>query len=396
MRAKIYKILLLLVVVVFLFSFISCKDTSAQTKIEELKAEIKKLKSQNEEKTEITEKAEEEFPEIETLAEEVKKELSPTVVGNLYIQGQTTEVIVIENYAYVGGQGLKIIDITDKNNLTIIGDSSTSNWVYNFQIEGNYVYFPYQEWDNNNNITGQGITILDITDKNNLILAGTFESNAGIECLSVIENYVYASYEIMEKEEDYFTLVESGVKIIDTTDKANIVEIKEINSGQLGISSICLKEDYAYIFEGGNFVILDVTDRENPQNIGNLIIPSGGWVRNFSVEEDYVYLPSGNSMQIIDVKDKANPTIIGGIFTKGEISDISIYGNYAFITYVIRDENYNPKESGMEVIDIIDKTAPKVVANIEIEGEASGIFAEEEYVYIGAGQAGLKIVKLFN
>jgi len=54
--------------------------------------------------------SEEETEEVEgeeIIAEETEKELSPTIVGSLYIQGQTEKVIVIENYAYVGGQGLK-------------------------------------------------------------------------------------------------------------------------------------------------------------------------------------------------------------------------------------------------------------------------------------------------
>jgi len=397
-RAKMYKIILLLAVVVFLFSFISCKDAGAQEELEKLETETleeadSKSQEQNEQKVEETEEVEGE----EIIAEETEKELSPTIVGSLYIQGQTEKVIVIENYAYVGGQGLKIIDITDKTSPTIIGNSDTFDWVYNFQIEEDCVYFPYQEWDNDNNIIGRGLKTIDITDRNNPILRGTFESDANIESLSVIENYIYATYAVWEeKEENSFEFVKGGIKIIDVTDKDNIVEIKEIDRGQLGISYIYSKGDYAYIFEGGNFVILDITDRENPQDIGNLIIPSSGWVRNFFIEGDYVYLPSGDSLRIIDIKDKTNPTIIGRGFIKDGVSDISVYGDYAFITYVVRDENYNPKESGMQVIDIVDKTTPKVVADIEIEGEALGISAEEKHVHIGAGQAGLKIVKLFN
>jgi len=396
MRAKICKMILLLVVVVFLFSFISCKDAGAQEELEKLETETleetdSKSQEQNEQKIEEAEEVKEE----EIIAEE--KELSPTIVGSLYIQGQTEKVIVIENYAYVGGQGLKIIDIADKINPTIIGNSDTFDWIYNFQIEKDYVYFPYQEWGDDNNIIGRGLKTIDIADENNPVLRGIFESDANIESLSVIENYIYATYAVWEeKGKNNFEFVKGGIKVIDVTDKDNIVEIKEIDRGQLGISFICSEGDYAYIFEGGNFVILDITDRENPQDIGNLMIPSGGWVRNFFIEGDYVYLPLGDSLKIIDIKDKTNPTIIGRSFIKDGVSDISVYGDYAFITYVVRDENYNPKESGMQIIDIVDKTTPEVVVDIEIEGEALGVFAEEGYVYIGAGQAGLKIVKLFN
>ena len=226
-RAKMYKIILLLAVVVFLFSFISCKDAGAQEELEKLETETleeadSKSQEQNEQKVEETEEVEGE----EIIAEETEKELSPTIVGSLYIQGQTEKVIVIENYAYVGGQGLKIIDITDKTSPTIIGNSDTFDWVYNFQIEEDYVYFPYQEWDNDNNIIGRGLKTIDITDKNNPILRGTFESDANIESLSVIENYIYATYTVWEeKEENSFEFVKGGIKIIDVTDEDNIVEI---------------------------------------------------------------------------------------------------------------------------------------------------------------------------
>ena len=107
--------------------------------------------------------------------------------------------------------------------------------------------------------------------------------------------------------------------------------------------------------------------------------------KTFYIEGDFAYLPSGNSLQIIDITDKANPTMVGGSFAKGDVTNVFVVGDNAYITYTVRDENYQTKESGIQIIDITNKSAPVVVTGIETPGETLGLFVEGDYAYIGAG-----------
>ena len=387
-------IVVLLILALVIIS-VSCRPIDTTAKIEELEAKISELEEEKEtEQTETSNIKDGEEISSEETTEEDLKQFSLDIVGSYYNPGYTGKVHVAGDYAYIGGQGLNIIDITDKAKPVVVSSSTTAGWATDFHVEENYVYLPFEEWSESGNKAEIGLQIIDVTDKTNQVVIGAFESEGNIEQISVVDNYIYAVSTVWEeKEENIFSLVKSSIKIIDATDKANIVEIKEIDRGQLGINSIYSEGNYLYIFEGGSFVILDITDRENPQNKGSLM--TSGWAQNFCIEGDFAYLPSGNSLQIIDITDKTNPVLVGGAFAKGDVSDVSVFGDYSFITYIIRNDNGTPKESGVQVIDIIDKSAPKVVADIIIPGEAMGIFAEGDYAYIGAGPVGLQIISLY-
>lgn len=402
MGIKIRKLSLFVIIFIFLFFLVSCKTADAQAKIAELEAKItaleeenKQLKAQIEQKPEAAEEAKEESLAVETPEEKPEKEFSPTIVESLYISGQTATVYVIEDYAYVAGQGLKIIDITDKNNPTIVGTSDTSDWVMDFYVEGNYAYLPYMSWDNEGYPSGGGFKIIDIADKKKPTEVGVFEFDGEIIHISTLENYIYASYNISEKQDDgYYTMVESGIKIIDMADKENLVLVGTYDTGDWGVGPFRIIGNYIYVFAGQALKILDITDRENPTDIGSYL--SSGWAMDFYVEGDYAYLPSGNSLQIIDISDKENPIMAGGVFASGDIASVFVEGDYAYITYVVRDENWQVKKSGLQIIDIADKNNPAVITELEIPGEAMGIFVEGDYAYVGAGSVGLHIIRLFD
>ena len=400
-KVKMRKLFLFAIILMFLFFLVSCKTTDAEAKIAELEAKItklekesKQLEPQAEQKPETTEETKEESPAEEALEEEPEKEFSPTIVGSLYIPGYTTTVYVIGDYAYTSGNGLNIIDISDKANPTIAGSNSISGWAMNLYVEGDYAYLPYGNWDNEGNLSGGGFQIIDITDKKNPVVVGTFESEESISNICITENYIYASYEIFEQKENYAELIGSGIKIIDMADKENLVSVGIYEVGNSGVGSIYIEEDYAYVLTGGTLKILDIANRENPIDKGSYSF--SGWAMGFYVEGDYAYLPSSNSLQIIDIADRENPIMTGGVFASGNITDVYAEGDYAYLTYAVRDDNGQIKKSGIEIIDVTDKNNPAVITEVEIPGEAMGIFVEGDYAYVGAGPIGLHIIKLFN
>ena len=193
------KLFILAIIIMVLIALVmSCKPTDALAKITELEAKITELEKENEQ---LKTGAEQEPESAEEAPEEaLRKEFSPTIAGSLYISGQTATVYVIGDYAYAGGQGLKIIDVTDKNNPIIVGTADPTGWAIDFYIEGNYAYLPYTSWDNEGNFSGGGFKIIDITDKKKPTEVGIFESDVEIGDIDILENYIYASYTISEKQ----------------------------------------------------------------------------------------------------------------------------------------------------------------------------------------------------
>ncbi len=388
--------LLSIILIVLLALVVSCKPADVQTTIAELEARISELEEENEQLkagSEQKPEGEEESSAVETSEDIIQKEFSPAIASSLYISGQTSAVHVIGDYAYASGQGLKIIDITDKNNPEIVGTADPTGWASNFYVEGNYAYLPYSIWDNEGFSSG-GFKIIDITDKKKPEEVGIFESDGSINGICATGNYIYASYEISEKQDEgYYTMLESGIKIIDMTDKENLVSVGTYDTGDSGAGSFRIVGDYIYLFVNQTLKVLDITNRESPTDIGSY--RSSGWTSNFYVMGDYVYLPLSNSLQIIDISDKENPAMAGGAFASGDIEYVFIEGDYAYITYVVRDDNWQVKESGMQIIDVENKNTPTVVTGVEIPGEAAGIFVDGDYAYVGAGPIGLHILKLY-
>jgi len=384
-------LLVLTILMITVFSLVNCKAEATEEVIEEAVVEELEEEPEFKEESLVAEKPE----------EEPKKEFSPIIIGNIssYI-GFAANVHVAEDYAYIAGGGLNIIDVTDKKNPIMVGmNCSSAWWRVGFCVEGNFAYSPYETLSDKGSFSGGGLQIIDISDKNSPTVVGTFESEGRIKDVWVMKDYAYATY---EKIKQFPEVEKSGIHIIDFSDKENpkIAGVYETNN--FGISSIRIEGDYIYVIVGDNLKILDIKDRENPVDKSNY--PVSGTMNfymkpgtiDFYIGGNYLYIPSVNSLQIIDISNKENPIIVGDIAASGEVTDVFINGSYAYITYVIRNSENQIEESGMQIIDVEDKSNPALVAELEIPGEAMGIFVEGDYAYVGALGAGLHIIKLFN
>ncbi|MCL5072165.1 MAG: hypothetical protein M1308_14940 [Actinobacteria bacterium] len=157
--------------------------------------------------------------------------------------------------------------------------------------------------------------------------------------------------------------------------------------------------NYAYLTNDlGILYIIDVSDKSNPKIVGKLAgIDSANIV---IIQDDYAYVsytswiaPEDNKSQevtsicgfkIIDIKDKNNPEVVGD-YISGEKSQKSVQGmfikgNYAFLNSTVLLEN--TEESQLEIIDINDKSNPKLAGSCKIEGAPNGIFVQDNYAYI--------------
>ena len=398
------KTLIILLIASLIIIFTSCKTASEieketnseTTPLEETTQTIQQTTAAEE--PEITEDIEVKTSVMETTEEETKKEFSPSIIGSISIFGFVANVYVEEDYAYVGagggGMGLTIIDIKDKSNPILFGMlRSNSWWRAGFYIKDDIAYFPNEIQDEGGFSEGS-FQIIDISDKNSPDVLGTVKSEGRIKDVWVTEDYAYATYEIFQKK--------SGIQIINVEDKKNPMTIGIYDTGILKssplrgiISSIRTNENYLYVLVGDDLKIMDISDRENI--VEKSSYPISKTTLDFYVEGNYLFLPFDNSLQIIDISDEENPIMASDILSSGEVTDVFIDNNNAFITYVIKNGEDQVEKSGIQVIDVLDKNNPILIAELDIPGQAMGIFVEGDYAYVGAGpQEGLQIIKLFN
>ena len=131
--------------------------------------------------------------------------------------------------------------------------------------------------------------------------------------------------------------------------------------------------------------IIDVKDKENPRIVGkctgidsaNIVMLQGDyayvsyteWISPdetaeglLDSEQESIDILSVCGFKIIDIKDKKNPRVVGN-FISGENKDKSVQGlvingDYAYLnsTELLLDS----EESKLEIIDIKDKSNPKI------------------------------------
>jgi hypothetical protein len=391
------KFLLIMVIFVFVALLVSCDQTQAT------QSETTTSASESVAETTVVE-ATVPTTVTETAQEEVKKEFSLSVAGDLFISDAYISDIWVEgDYAFISTWNtFKVIDVADKQNPQIINNLSVKGG-YGFCVKGNYAYLPYQIWDQSSNkVKETGVEIVDISDQKNPKIAGEYKLSQGtIANIFITDNYLFISYRVEEIKDNYYSIAESGFEMIDISVKESPNLVKRYaEESRNGLSYLCADNSYAYIFNDNYLKVIDVADKDNLVETGKVYLPI--WSYLMSSEENFLYVVSNNAIEIIDIADKENPVLIGGFFAKGDVSSVFILDDYAFVNYSVYSLPYGEQnnrdllESGLQIVDISEKESLKPVAEIKIDGEVTSIFVSGNYAYVGTGSTGFKIVKLFE
>jgi len=86
---------------------------------------------------------------------DISNVFAPSLVGKYDTSGNTLDVFVSNNYAYIASSsGFEILDISDPLNFKLAGSYKSESDFYNVFVVGNYVYL--SGWEN-------GFLILELT-----------------------------------------------------------------------------------------------------------------------------------------------------------------------------------------------------------------------------------------
>jgi len=88
-------------------------------------------------------------------------------------------------YAYIAdGDGLEIVDVSDPNNLIEVGYFDTPGWAVDLYVVGDYAYVAEDDY---------GIIILDVSDPSNPQEVGHYDTPGYANKIIVQGNYAYIS-----------------------------------------------------------------------------------------------------------------------------------------------------------------------------------------------------------
>ncbi len=195
--------------------------------------------------------------------------------------------------------------------------------------------------------------------------------------------------------------------------------------------------DYAFLTMDFGLVILDVSDKTNPQVASRLYMPSG--TSRLQVVGDYAYVCGGGDMStgtdwatltIVDVSDVYNPNILSCYQNPDSVmgTSVKVVGNIAYVSgyglhvisvsnpvypYEICYSSYFSGSRDLEVIgDSVFITSPSSVWGYNVINPndpwiffgaiptetywANGIEVANDLVYIANGTSGLTIIDPYN
>jgi hypothetical protein len=280
----------------------------------------------------------------------IKDKSNPELLDRYY-EG-VDYMAIQDNYMYITDNStLKILDITDKSNFKLMGSCFVGGASCNITthperivIQDEYVYVTSGR---------DGLKIVDVKDKYNPVSVGHYGINHNSynpqEDFRLTGEY---AFDIAVKGNyAYLATWQGGLKVLDITDKRNPVLLKEYcrNETQYcseGINKVIIEGDYAYIqsikydryyVEENDFVVLDITDKKNPKELGEYKFSKGttykrNGIWDMSINENYIYLTDyAKGLTILDITDKSKPLLSKQYKLAGSRFKVTLDGDYAYI-----------------------------------------------------------------
>ena len=257
-----------------------------------------------------------------------------------YTVWHSAEVIACQgDYVYLGldhsslyDGGIAVIDISDIEDPIEAGYYETIDDINVIEIHGDYAYIGYLD---------EGLVVLDISVPADPIEIAVFPALGGILDIFIDDNLAY------------FTGPFGRLKIADISDPANIIFLYE-NSYVDGGRAVYVYEDIAYLSGTGVLRIIDVSDPALPVWV-NTLGPLPGDPYDFDVYEGHLYAALGfYGLHIYDISDPVNPAIAGSNVC--ETYDVIVSDNTAYL----RQQGY-----ALTIYDVSSPASPFYLGQIQ-------------------------------
>lgn len=189
---------------------------------------------------------------------------------------------------------------------------------------------------------------------------------------------------------------------------------KPIDAGERGEPAVWIEGDLLYMtHDAGELRVLDISDPATPRPVGGWALEAvGAVIHDVSVKDGFAYLSCGaDGLVILDVGagiaggTPTAPRLVSRYTYRYRLGDEILgnahravrYRNWVFVTD--RAEGCGACVNGprgyVRVLDVADIERPVQVARYRVpEAGVRDLWAEDDRLYVGYGQAGVRIVDL--
>jgi hypothetical protein len=289
---------------------------------------------------------------------------TPTPLSFVDIPGFANNVDVNGSYAYVaaGSAGLQVVDVSDHLNPRIVASTSLAGNANDVVVVGNQAY-----------VAGgtAGLHVVDIS--NPLAPALSSSLNTGGEAWGLVVKGTTA----------YMASGTAGLVIVDVSSPGSpeLVGALRLPGTSKGVDIDPIRQVAVVALGANGIATVDVSDSSAPALFG--ILP-GGDVRDIAVSGNYAFLADiTRSFTSVDITDPTAPILQGSTpsATGGLLQDVAVRGRLAVGADVFF-------VNGVPVIDVSSPASPQPRAIIDFrafrDDNGTGIALDTNYVYLTA------------
>jgi hypothetical protein len=277
----------------------------------------------------------------------------------------TNEMIISNEIAYVadGANGLSILNISNINNRTILGQFEIEGPAENIIVMNDRIYLTADNF----------LYLIDSSDLSNPEEISHYNTTGIISDIDVKNEIVYLTDD------------EQGLTILDTSSDI-LIKIGDFNIVNASFQSVSIENEVAFVAtRNQGFIILNVSQPNLPQILGecNLTgslntVNTNGTVAFISAEDQGFHL--------VNITNLYDPGLINTFNTTGNSTDILIDGNIVYVSdNIVGIIRY-------ELDNYLDTTPD--ITNHTLNGIAKKMFIDNNYMYISEGTRGFERIDL--
>lgn len=285
-----------------------------------------------------------------------------------------TDIFLTDSYMYVTWSygnygGLRVYDISDPAAPALVADHFMPDHpAVGIHVLGNYAYLLAS--------ADIDLRILDISDPTAPVEVAVYWPAGWPNEIDVRDGYAYIAG-------DY-----AGLRVIDISDPYAPVEVGwwvPPDRFRNRLVSVRVVGHIAYVSDGNDLWVLDVSEPGQPRQIGELL-GTGGKIHRVG---DLLFLSGwgegwGRGVFIVDVADPTTPSVTGSYATPGGATDVDTSGDYVFVADASR---------GFRIADITDLTAPIELSAYEVPTQGHDVKIQGHYAYV-TDEDGLYIIDI--
>ncbi len=310
---------------------------------------------------------------------------NPEMIKSLEVGYLLKDIQIQGEYVYLcdNNDGLIIIDVSDSFNPTVVDSFEVDGPGMRICIKGDLAYI------SDGGYNGPGLTIVDISNPEEPEEIGAYSLDADNNAsgIFVCDSVAYLAVSGLGLH------AERGVHIIDVSHPEYPVQLGIITQNNF-VPKIHVEGDFAYIsYAWEGLSIVDISNKNNPQEVGFYDSGDDYYIKDFFVREDYLYIADGEfGFKVIDITAKDSPVEIGMFYTRGSTNNICASNNYIYTGCNHYCSYCDYEKSTIRITDIKNPEMPVQVCNFMLNGFMRDMCLSDEMLFITHYNSNIQIV----